>query len=143
MATDDPIEIVKRALGPYGTGSLAQHIVHTLEAAGWRLVGPDSLPHAYDIVQSGIDRWAAKPHNAKWWRRIDGTPIPNDIKVNIGEAIMEALAAAPRYGDPAGKPASYPECPACGEQHPKHVMCPPHEVRNRGRKYGAPAGREE
>ncbi|TAU33346.1 hypothetical protein ELI20_21080 [Rhizobium ruizarguesonis] len=40
-------------------------------------------------VQRGYDRWAAKPHNAKWVRKIDGTPIPNDIVVNIFEALKD------------------------------------------------------
>ena len=38
-------------------------------------------------VERGYARWAAKPHNAKWVRRIDGTPIANDICVNIFEEL--------------------------------------------------------
>ena len=44
-------------------------------------------------VQRGYDRWAAKPHNAKWVRRIDGTPIANDIVVNIFEALKDQTPA--------------------------------------------------
>lgn len=44
-----------------------------------------------DDVQRGYDAWAAKPHNAKWVRRIDGTPIANDIVVNIFEAVKDFL----------------------------------------------------
>jgi hypothetical protein len=42
----------------------------------------------------GLAIWAAKPGNQKWWKRIDGTPIPNDLLVNIVERIaaLEALA---------------------------------------------------
>lgn len=31
---------------------------------------------AADAVLAGFKAWAAKPHNAKWVKRIDGTPIP-------------------------------------------------------------------
>ena len=34
-------------------------------------------------IQRGYEFWASKPHNAKWVRRIDGTPIPNDIPVSV------------------------------------------------------------
>ena len=47
-------------------------------------------------VQRGYERWAAKPHNAKWVRRLDGTPIANDIVVNIFEALKESAALATR-----------------------------------------------
>ena len=40
-------------------------------------------------VQRGYDAWAAKSHNAKWVRKIDGTPIANDIVVNIFEALKD------------------------------------------------------
>lgn len=39
-------------------------------------------------AQRGYDEWAAKPHNAKWVRKIDGTPIPNDLVVCIANAIL-------------------------------------------------------
>ena len=42
---------------------------------------------AMNIVEEGFRVWREKPHNAKWWRRIDGTPIPNDLAVNIAEAM--------------------------------------------------------
>lgn len=45
---------------------------------------------ALTIAQSGLETWKAKPHNARWWRRIDGTPIPNDLLVNIAEAFVAA-----------------------------------------------------
>lgn len=50
---------------------------------------------ACEAVSAGYAAWAAKPHNAKWVRRIDGTPIPNDLLVCIQTAIR-ALA------DPTG-----------------------------------------
>jgi hypothetical protein len=45
---------------------------------------------ALALCEQGLARWKAKPHNAKWWRRIDGTPIPNDLLVNIAEEIANA-----------------------------------------------------
>jgi len=42
-----------------------------------------------DDVQCGYDAWAAKPHNAKWVRKIDGTPIANDIVVNIFNTLRD------------------------------------------------------
>lgn len=50
-----------------------------------------SFGAALDLAQEGLDRWREKPHNAKWWRRIDGTPIPNDLLVNIAEVIATAI----------------------------------------------------
>ena len=44
---------------------------------------------ALDICNEGLRRWREKPHNAKWWRRIDGTPIPNDLMVNIADAMRD------------------------------------------------------
>lgn len=52
-------------------------------------------------VQRGYDAWAAKPHNAKWVRKIDGTPIPNDIVVTIFDTLrdmQETPAPQPREG---------------------------------------------
>lgn len=42
---------------------------------------------AMAIVEDGFSAWAAKAHNRRWVRLIDGTPIPNDLKVNIAEAV--------------------------------------------------------
>jgi hypothetical protein len=44
---------------------------------------------AMDIAQKGFATWAAKEHNRKWVRLIDGTPIPNDLLVNIAMAFVE------------------------------------------------------
>lgn len=44
-------------------------------------------------IQRGYEAWAAKARNAKWVRKIDGTPIANDIVVNIFEAIRDAPPA--------------------------------------------------
>ena len=47
-----------------------------------------------DIVEDGFHTWKAKEHNARWAAYIDGTPIPNDLKVNIAEAIVRASQKA-------------------------------------------------
>lgn len=51
---------------------------------------PIGFMEAMDIVEAGFSNWKGRAHNAKWWRRIDGTPIPNDLAVNIAEAISRA-----------------------------------------------------
>jgi hypothetical protein len=48
-----------------------------------------AFPNAMTIAEHGFDAWAAKAHNAKWVRLIDGTPIKNDLLVNIALAICE------------------------------------------------------
>ena len=48
------------------------------------------------VAQSGFETWKAKPHNARWFRKIDGTPIPNDLTICIGEAFAAALSAERR-----------------------------------------------
>lgn len=44
------------------------------------------------IAQRGFEAWKAKPHNARWFRKIDGTPIPNDLTICIGQAFADELA---------------------------------------------------
>lgn len=63
-----------------------------------------------EAVQRGYDAWAAKPHNTKWVRKIDGTPIANDIVATIFNSLREdeedrreqtlATVAAPDNGAP-------------------------------------------
>jgi hypothetical protein len=45
---------------------------------------------AMTIAERGFDAWAAKEHNRKWVRKIDGTPIKNDLLVDIATAFAEA-----------------------------------------------------
>jgi hypothetical protein len=54
-----------------------------------------TLSDAMEIAQSGFDAWAAKPHNRKWVRKIDGTPIPNDLVL----CIASAFAGIPTKSD--------------------------------------------
>lgn len=63
-----------------------------------------SLIEAMKIAEQGIKTWREKPHNAKWWRRIDGTPIPNDLMVNVAEAFSEALGPASALPTEAAEP---------------------------------------
>ena len=57
-------------------------------------------------VQRGYDAWAAKPHNAKWVRKIDGTPIANDIVATIWNTLrdtMEERSASPSREETEGE----------------------------------------
>ena len=44
------------------------------------------------VAETGFGIWAAKPHNVKWVRLIAGTPIENDMIVNMANAIRAAIA---------------------------------------------------
>lgn len=54
------------------------------EAVAW----PES-PIA--IAQRGFEKWRAKEHNKKWFRKIDGTPIPNDVVVCIAQEFADTV----------------------------------------------------
>jgi hypothetical protein len=43
------------------------------------------------IAQRGFEKWKAQDHNKRWFRLIDGTPIPNDLVINIGEEFMHSI----------------------------------------------------
>jgi hypothetical protein len=58
--------------------------------------GSYDLAETMDWVGQGLDVW--KIRRPKWWKRIDGTPIPNDLTVVIAEVLTVRLrekAAAP------------------------------------------------
>ena len=40
-------------------------------------------------AQAGLDKWRALPHNQRWWKKIDGTPIVNDLLVHIATQFTE------------------------------------------------------
>lgn len=71
-----------------------QKLVAEAEARG--------MERAAKLVPTGYTFWAKKPHNARWARKIDGTPIPNDLPVCIQE-IIHAEAAAIRRAEGAPK----------------------------------------
>ena len=48
---------------------------------------------ALEACMRGFEIWCSKPHSAKWWQRIDGTPIPNDLLVNIAEIVAQRANA--------------------------------------------------
>lgn len=59
----------------------------------------EAVVRVWHSIEAGFEAWKAKPHNAKWWRKIDGTPIPNDLRVNMVAAVqsdLRALMATPR-----------------------------------------------
>lgn len=47
---------------------------------------------ALAVAQTGYATWSAKPHNKRWARKIDGTPIPNDLVVCIASAFSDRLS---------------------------------------------------
>ena len=69
---------------------------------------------ALDACQRGLTLWRDKPHNFKWWNRIDGTPIPNDLLVCIAEILGQtanadrATISALRYGRAEAREALEP-----------------------------------
>lgn len=77
---------------------------------------------AMRIVQAGWATWAAKPHNARWVRKIDGTPIPNDLAVNIAQAFADAEAASPTPPSPVGRPQPETGQGDAGERGMANVM---------------------
>lgn len=88
------------------------------------------------IAQQGFENWKAKPHNARWFRKIDGTPIPNDLTICIGEAFSARIRSlSARLAEARREMDAYRDafgCLSCGEDHPVESMCPPHEVRSSG-----------
>jgi len=64
-----------------------------LEAERDRLVEKSTWVSLLDHAKQGLENWARKPHNRKWWRKIDGTPIPNDLMIEVCKEISQALAA--------------------------------------------------
>lgn len=47
---------------------------------------------AFDCVSEGFKHWRSLEHNQRWWRMIDGTPIPNDLTVKIAEVVQHRVA---------------------------------------------------
>lgn len=91
--------------------ALQPHVVSTTPAQGSpepRKLGL-SFIQAMDIAEDGLRRWREKDHNKKWWRKIDGTPIPNDLLVNIAESMIEAyvVIAAQPPAQAAGEPVAW------------------------------------
>lgn len=72
--------------GPYGTLLEWVKTHPALRIAAGKTV---LLPSAIEQIEGMADR-VAKPHNAKWVRKIDGTPIPNDIPVSIFMYLKES-----------------------------------------------------
>lgn len=54
-------------------------------STGW-LDAPEET--VLQAAKRGYKDWAAKPHNKKWVKHIDGTPIPNDLVMCIADAIL-------------------------------------------------------
>lgn len=65
----------------------AEQAEGVVEKAYGMLAWVSLIEHA----KEGLEAWAEKPHNRKWWKRIDGTPIPNDLMICVAQAIGEAF----------------------------------------------------
>lgn len=52
---------------------------------------------AWDLCNLGFNNWKNKEHNKKWFKLIDGTPIPNDLLVNIALALVENTVLEDEY----------------------------------------------
>lgn len=66
----------------------AQGVAFAIRALSVPLAAEQPVALAYsgeciDIAREAFDAWASKPHNKRWFKRIDGTPIINDIIVNM------------------------------------------------------------
>lgn len=55
---------------------------------------PTSFVEALKVAQEGYDTWKMK--NPKWAKRINGTPIENDLVVLISEAFVQRAREATR-----------------------------------------------
>lgn len=78
--------------------ALAQSDLPALDAYVAKRVRESELPfglvNIIAAADEGLKKWASQPHNKKWWKRIDGTPIPNDLLVNVTQAIWEMAKSA-------------------------------------------------
>lgn len=71
------------------------------------------------IAQEGFENWKAKPHNARWFRKIDGTPIPNDLTICIGEAFASRLRTLTAENEALRRERNEAtSCAACGGPYP-------------------------
>jgi hypothetical protein len=59
------------------------------------------------VAETGFGTWAAKPHNVKWVRLIAGTPIENDLIVNMADAIRATTTALVAERDEARNQRDY------------------------------------
>ena len=59
---------------------------------------------ALKLVEKAYAEWASKPHNQQWRKRLEGTPIPNDLSVTIASHIA-VLTLAERGEIPARQQA--------------------------------------
>jgi len=80
---------------PSRAGLLSVDFIHLLipkDLRGKTVRQGCGLGQGMKIAEAGMKTYAQE--HPRWWRKIDGTPIPNDLGVHIGQAI----AAASRSG---------------------------------------------
>lgn len=54
---------------------------------------------AMSAAETGFATWACKPHNNKWARHLEGTPIPNDLLVCIALEFMRRAEQQSKVDD--------------------------------------------
>lgn len=78
---------------------------------------------ALSICKRGLEDWKSKSHNKRWWKMIDGTPIPNDLLSCIAESFAaEQQPAACRCVDCGGDQPEHDT--HCAHMHNLHVPAP-------------------
>ncbi len=82
---------LSEARGKVGEAEAAMHAA--LQRVGYLTRSRLGFVEALDACKRGLELWRQYPHNAKWWERIDGTPIPNDLLVCIAEILQQSAVA--------------------------------------------------
>jgi predicted HAD superfamily phosphohydrolase YqeG len=58
-----------------------------------------SFTEILKVVNFGYSKWASKPHNHKLSKKLEGTPAPNDMAVNITDEIVFYLLSGESSGE--------------------------------------------
>jgi len=89
------VEILKQPTGYMGRAAVREAIESLLARTAQPVTQTDheSYFHIEAAARRGLMKWQEQPHNAKWWKKIDGTPIPNDLVVCIAEEIVSWLSS--------------------------------------------------
>lgn len=128
-----PLEAIKRAifaLEKFANDTLAgRNAVYELRELLEAVPQPAERPavcgyaQALSICKRGMEDWKSKSHNKRWWKMIDGTPIPNDLISCIAESFAaEQQPAACRCVDCGGDQPEHDT--HCAHMHNLHVPAP-------------------
>ena len=53
---------------------------------------PFDFVDAMRLIDEAWNQWAVKEHNKKWVRKIEGTPIRNDLSCHIARKLVDKNA---------------------------------------------------